>query len=146
MPNKIIKIYTDGGCHGNPGPGAWGALVQHEGTEQALTGFDPETTNNRMELLATIKALESLTVSAAVELYTDSKYVKDGITVWIHGWKKRGWKTAANKPVKNQDLWERLDVLNTKFQVGWFWVKGHSGHPENERVDALLQETIINNK
>ncbi|WP_300515797.1 ribonuclease HI [Aliiroseovarius sp.] len=137
--------YTDGACSGNPGPGGWGALLQAmEGgklvKERALKGGDANTTNNRMELLAAISALETLGKPCAITVVTDSQYVKNGVTGWIHGWKRNGWKTSARKPVKNADLWQRLDEAQARHQVTWEWVKGHAGHPENERADALARE------
>ena len=137
---KQVEIFTDGACKGNPGPGGWGALLRKGGTEKELSGGESETTNNRMEMTAAIRALEALTRSCDVALYTDSKYMIDGITRWIHGWKKKGWKNAAKKPVANADLWQELDVLNQRHNVEWHWVKGHSGHPENERVDRLASD------
>ena len=134
-----IEIYTDGACSGNPGPGGWGAILRWKGHEKELYGGERETTNNRMELMAAIQALESLKRASAVDLYTDSTYVRDGITSWIHGWKRNGWKTAAKKPVKNVDLWRRLDSAITAHSVEWHWVKGHAGHPENERADELAR-------
>ncbi|MEL6684184.1 MAG: ribonuclease HI [Pseudomonadota bacterium] len=139
-----LFAYTDGACSGNPGPGGWGALlIAREGDkvlkERALSGGEAETTNNRMELLAAITALETLDRPTKVTLITDSVYVKDGITKWIHGWKARGWKTAAKKPVKNEELWKRLDAAATRHDVTWEWVKGHAGHPENERADELAR-------
>jgi len=142
MPD--LYAYTDGACSGNPGPGGWGALlIAREGNavvkERELSGGAADTTNNRMELLAAISALESLSRDTAITIVTDSSYVKDGITNWIHGWKKRGWKTAAKKPVKNEDLWRRLDEATQRHAVTWEWVKGHAGHPENERADELAR-------
>ncbi len=142
MPD--LFAYTDGACSGNPGPGGWGAiLIARDGDtvlkERELNGGAPETTNNQMELLAAISALEALERPAAVTLVTDSSYVKDGITSWIHGWKKRGWKTAGKKPVKNEALWKRLDAAASRHDVTWEWVKGHAGHPENERADELAR-------
>lgn len=142
MPD--LFVYTDGACSGNPGPGGWGALMiaRNGGTvlkERALSGGEADTTNNRMELLAAINALEALDRATPVTIVTDSSYVKDGITSWIHGWKKRGWKTAAKKPVKNEDLWRRLDTAVARHTVTWEWVKGHAGHPENERADELAR-------
>ncbi|MBT3658823.1 MAG: ribonuclease HI [Rhodospirillaceae bacterium] len=132
-----IEIFTDGACLGNPGPGGWGVLLRWRNEERELSGGEPDTTNNRMELMAAIQGLESLKRASTVTLTTDSTYVKDGITKWIHGWKKKGWKTAAKKPVKNVDLWQRLDAATADHTVDWRWVKGHSGHAENERVDEL---------
>ncbi|MBS1302221.1 ribonuclease HI [Loktanella sp. SALINAS62] len=142
MPD--LFAYTDGACSGNPGPGGWGCLmIAREGgtviKEKELSGGEAQTTNNQMELLAAISALESLTKRSAITIVTDSSYVKDGITSWIFGWKKRGWKTAANKPVKNEALWKRLDAATREHDVSWQWVKGHAGHPENERADALAR-------
>ena len=134
---KTVEVFTDGGCRGNPGPGGWGAVLRFGGHERELRGWEENTTNNRMELLAAISALEAMTESCKVVLTTDSTYVKDGITRWIRNWKANGWKTAAKKPVKNKDLWERLDAECLRHQVDWRWVKGHAGHPENERADGL---------
>ncbi|MFN3663490.1 ribonuclease HI [Yoonia sp.] len=139
-----LYAYTDGACSGNPGPGGWGALlIARDGDavvkERSLSGGEALTTNNRMELLAAISALETLGRATEITIVTDSAYVKDGITSWIHGWKKRGWKTAANKPVKNEDLWRRLDSAVARHKVRWEWVKGHAGHIENERADALAR-------
>lgn len=139
---KTVEIFTDGACSGNPGPGGWGALLRYNHQEKTLSGGENPTTNNRMEMMAAIKALESLKYTCEVQLYTDSKYVMDGITSWIHGWKKRGWKTAQKEPVKNVDLWQQLDALTQFHQVSWHWVKGHSGHVENERVDELARNAI----
>ena len=135
--NGRVVIYTDGACSGNPGPGGWGAILRWNGTEKEMKGGEPETTNNRMELMAAIQALETLKRGVEADLYTDSTYVQKGITEWIHSWKKRGWKTAAKKPVKNRDLWEQLEAQTARHAVDWQWVKGHSGHPDNERADAL---------
>jgi len=140
--SEKIKIFTDGACRGNPGPGGWGALIQCKNDEKTLYGGDPQTTNNRMELMAAIAALESLPPSSDIDLTTDSKYVKDGINEWMVNWKRRGWKTAAKKPVKNVDLWQRLDKAVNQHNVAWFWVKGHSGHPGNEQADALANRGI----
>ena len=134
---KTVEVFTDGGCRGNPGHGGWGAVLRFGGHERELRGSEENTTNNRMELLAAISALEAITESCKVVLTTDSTYVKDGITRWIRNWKANGWKTAAKKPVKNKDLWERLDAECLRHQVDWRWVKGHAGHPENERADGL---------
>ncbi len=135
----MIDIYTDGACSGNPGPGGWGALLRAGGKETELCGGEPGTTNNRMELLAVIEALQSLRQPTAARVYTDSQYVQKGISEWIHGWKRRGWKTAGKEPVKNEDLWRRLDTLVSGHQLEWHWVRGHNGHPENERADALAR-------
>lgn len=138
-----IKIYTDGACSGNPGPGGWGVLMRWNGHEKELSGGEPETTNNRMEMMAVIMGLEALKKdNARVEIYTDSKYVKQGAEEWLAGWKARGWKTAAKKPVKNQDLWERIDSLLNGHEVQFYWVRGHSGHVENEIVDKLAVAAI----
>jgi ribonuclease HI len=139
---KSVEIFTDGACSGNPGPGGWGAILRWDGTERELSGGAAETTNNRMELTAAIEALRALRRAVRVDLYTDSVYVKDGITKWIHGWKAKGWKTAAKKPVKNQDLWRALDEALAEHEVTWHWVKGHAGHPENERADALARAAL----
>jgi len=137
-----IKMYTDGACSGNPGPGGWGVLLQWRDHEKELCGGDAETTNNRMELMAAIQGIESLNRPSEVDLYTDSTYVRDGITKWIFGWKKNGWRTAAKKAVKNEDLWKRLDRALTAHTVEWHWVKGHSGHPGNECADELARRGI----
>ncbi len=139
---KHISIYTDGACSGNPGPGGWGALLVYGDTEKELSGGEKETTNNRMEMMAVIVALESLKSPCKVNLYTDSKYVLQGATEWMKSWKAKGWKTADRKPVKNQDLWQRLDEALQRHAITWHWVKGHDGHPENERVDALARRAI----
>ncbi len=132
-----VEMFTDGACLGNPGPGGWGVLLRWRQRERELSGGEPETTNNRMELTAAIEGLEALKRGARVRLHTDSIYVRDGITRWIHAWKRNGWRTAARKPVKNEDLWRRLDAAIAGHDIEWHWVRGHSGHPENERVDAL---------
>jgi len=134
---KIVEIYTDGACRGNPGPGGWGAWLKYTNAEKEMYGGESETTNNRMELMAAIQALEVLTQPCSVKLYTDSKYVLQGITEWMDNWKKRGWKTAAKKPVKNEDLWRRLDTAIQKHTINWSWVKGHSGNIGNEKADEL---------
>lgn len=139
-----LFAFTDGACSGNPGPGGWGALLQAKDgdtvvKERELCGGEPETTNNRMELLAAINALEALDRASTLTVVTDSAYVKGGITEWMHGWKRKGWKTASNKPVKNEDLWKRLDQAAARHAVTWQWVKGHAGHPENERADELAR-------
>ena len=138
----MVELFTDGACRGNPGPGGWGALLRFNGVEKELYGGEPETTNNRMELMAAIAGLESLTRSCELTLTTDSKYVMQGITEWMPQWKKRNWKTAAKKPVKNVDLWQRLDAATQGHTIDWQWVKGHSGHAENERADALANQAI----
>jgi ribonuclease HI len=137
-----IEIYTDGACKGNPGPGGWGVLLRAGDVERELHGGDPDTTNNRMELQAAIEGLKALSSPSQVSLTTDSVYVKNGITTWLDGWKRNGWRTAARKPVKNVDLWEALDEQNQRHQVQWHWVKGHSGHAENERADQLANKGI----
>lgn len=142
MSDTIVEIFTDGACSGNPGPGGWGALLRCKGQEKELSGYEAETTNNRMELMAAIMALESLKRPTQVKLYTDSNYLKDGVTKWLQGWKNRGWKTADKQPVKNKDLWERLDAARTPHSIDYIWVRGHSGHAENERVDALARAAI----
>ena len=135
-----VDIFTDGACSGNPGPGGWGAVLRAGPHERELRGGDPATTNNRMELMAAIAALEALKRPSAVRLHTDSNYLKDGITRWMPQWKRRGWKTADRKPVKNVDLWQRLEAATAPHRVDWFWVRGHAGHPENERADKLARE------
>lgn len=139
---KNVEIFTDGACRGNPGPGGWGALLRFDGKERELFGGEPHTTNNRMELQAAIEGLSALKEPCAVVLTTDSVYVKNGITSWLDGWKKKGWKTAARKPVKNVDLWQLLDEQNQRHQVRWEWVKGHSGHRENDIADDLANRGI----
>ncbi|MGH7044984.1 MAG: ribonuclease HI [Stellaceae bacterium] len=149
-----VEIFTDGACSGNPGPGGWAAILRYrparrdtsrgdpEYVEKELSGFDPATTNNRMEMTAAIAALETLKRPCQVRLYSDSQYLRDGITRWIHGWKARGWRTADRKPVKNIDLWQRLDAAAARHEIEWEWVRGHAGHPENERADALARAAI----
>jgi ribonuclease HI len=139
---KHVTIFTDGACRGNPGPGGWGALLRYGHHEKTLSGFDPHTTNNRMELMAAIKALASLKEKCKIELYTDSKYLQKGITEWLPQWKKRHWIKADKKPVKNADLWETLDKETARHQVAWHWVKAHNGHTENELVDSLANQAI----
>ncbi|MFZ5676803.1 MAG: ribonuclease HI [Pseudomonadota bacterium] len=139
MNSTPVVIHTDGACSGNPGPGGWGVILRYNGHEKELQGGEANTTNNRMELTAAIMALEALTRPAAVELHTDSQYVKDGISKWIHGWKRNGWKTSDKKPVKNAELWQRLDQALARHQVSWHWVKGHAGHDDNERADELAR-------
>jgi ribonuclease HI len=139
---KRVIAHTDGACRGNPGPGGWGARLEHDGRVRELNGAEAPTTNNRMELMAAISALEALREPCVVDLYTDSQYVRLGITEWLANWKRRGWKTADRKPVKNQDLWERLDRAAAQHQVAWHWVKGHDGDPGNERADALANAAI----
>jgi len=139
---STVEIFTDGACSGNPGPGGWGLVLRWRGTEKELFGGEPQTTNNQMELMAAIQGIESLKRPSKVDLYTDSTYVRDGITKWIHGWKRNGWRTSAKKPVKNEDLWKRLDGALAGHDVSWHWVKGHAGHPENERADELARRGI----
>lgn len=139
---KLIEIYTDGACRGNPGPGGWGVLLRYDSVEKELQGAEPDTTNNRMELTAAIKGLQALKQSSDVRLTTDSTYVKNGITQWLQEWKRRDWKTANKKPVKNIDLWQQLDFVNATHEVEWCWVRGHSGHAENERADRLANQAI----
>ena len=138
-PPKAVVIYTDGACSGNPGPGGWGAILTMGAVRKELQGGEAETTNNRMELMAAIQSLEALKQRCNVTLFTDSNYVKNGIMSWIHGWKKNGWRTADKKPVKNAELWQRLDAARLRHDVTWQWVKGHAGHPENERADELAR-------
>jgi ribonuclease HI len=140
--NDVVEIFTDGACSGNPGPGGWGAVLRYRDTEKELHGGEVQTTNNRMELMAAIMALESLKRPVKVRLHTDSMYLRDGITKWIHDWKRKGWKTADKKPVKNVDLWQRLEAAAARHDVQLFWVRGHAGHPENERADALARRGI----
>ncbi len=137
-----IEIFTDGACSGNPGPGGWGAVLRFKGVEKELSGGARQTTNNRMEMMAAIAALEALKRPSRVDLTTDSRYLRDGITRWIHDWKRRGWKTAAKKPVKNVDLWQRLEAAAEGHEIAWHWVRGHSGHPENEQADSLARQAI----
>ena len=137
-----VEIYTDGACRGNPGPGGWGVLLRYKGQEKTLSGSEPHTTNNRMELQAAIQGLMALTKSCTVDLYTDSQYVRQGMMSWLEQWKKKGWRNSKKEPVKNADLWETLDALATKHDMHWHWVKGHAGHPENERADALATSAI----
>ncbi|ARJ64451.1 ribonuclease HI [Magnetospirillum sp. ME-1] len=139
---ESVEIYTDGACSGNPGPGGWGAILRFKGIERELKGGEAQTTNNRMEMTAVLVALNTLTRPCTVDLYTDSEYVKKGMTEWLRGWKARGWKTADKKPVKNDDLWKALDEAAARHRISWHWVKGHAGHPENERADALAREGI----
>ena len=142
MAQKKVEIFTDGACSGNPGPGGWGAILRYGTTEKEMKGGALETTNNRMELMAAIEALKALSRPCHVDLYTDSTYVRDGITRWIHDWKRRDWRTAAKKPVKNADLWQALDEAISPHSITWHWVKGHNGHIENERADALARAGI----
>ena len=138
----MIDIYTDGACSGNPGPGGWGAILRSGDTEKELCGGEPQTTNNRMEITAVIEALRALKRPVEARVHTDSQYVQKGISEWIHGWKRRGWKTAAKAPVKNEDLWRELDRLAAPHRIEWVWVRGHAGHAENERADALANKGL----
>jgi ribonuclease HI len=140
--SELVRIYTDGACKGNPGRGGWGAILQMGGEERELFGGEPQTTNNRMELTAVIRALEPLEPPCRIEVYTDSQYVQKGISEWLPDWKRRGWRTADKKPVKNVDLWQELDRLAGAHRIAWHWVKGHAGHPENERADALANRGV----
>ena len=142
MSDDVVEVYSDGACRGNPGPGGWGVLLRSRGTEKELWGGEADTTNNRMELTAVIRALEALKRPSRVRLYTDSQYVQKGISQWIRQWKRRGWRTAERKPVKNIDLWQRLDELAAVHEVEWHWVRGHAGHVENERADRLANRGI----
>lgn len=145
-PLKQVEIFTDGACSGNPGPGGWGAILRWNGITRELYGGEPDTTNNRMELTAAINALNALKEPCAIDLYTDSVYVHDGISNWIEGWKAREWKTSAKKPVKNAELWQALDFARARHRVNWHWVKGHAGHPENERCDELARKGVDENR
>ena len=138
----MIDIYTDGACSGNPGPGGWGAILRKDATEKELFGGEALTTNNRMEMMAVIEALRALKTPVEARVHTDSQYVQKGISEWIHGWKRRGWKTANKEPVKNEDLWRELDRLAAQHRIEWIWVKGHAGHPENERADQLARRGV----
>ncbi len=140
MSENVVIVHTDGACSGNPGPGGWGVILEYNGTRKELSGGEANTTNNRMELMGAISALESLKRPCSVQMHVDSNYVKDGITKWIHGWKKNGWKTADKKPVKNAELWQRLDAALATHKISWHWVKGHAGHDDNERADELARE------
>ncbi len=142
MPAEVVRIYTDGACKGNPGPGGWGAILRADGKEKELFGGEAQTTNNRMEMTAVIRALEALKGPCEVEVYTDSQYVQKGISEWLPAWKRRGWRTADKKPVKNADLWKELERVAGAHRVTWHWVKGHAGHPENERADALANRGV----
>ena len=137
---KTVVIYTDGACSGNPGPGGWGAILTYDGNEREICGGEPDTTNNRMELMAAISALETLTRPCVIELHTDSQYLRGGVMGWMDNWKKRGWLTADKKPVKNIELWQRLDEARHRHDVSWHWVKGHAGHERNERADELARQ------
>ena len=143
---NVVDIFTDGACSGNPGPGGWGAILRFRGTERELSGFESGTTNNRMELIAAIMGLEALKRPCRVRLHTDSRYVRDGITTWIHDWKRRNWRTADKKAVKNVDLWKRLAAALEPHEVEFIWLRGHAGHPENERADALARAAISANR
>lgn len=146
MTDGRVEIFTDGACSGNPGPGGWGVVLRYNGKEKELCGGEPATTNNRMELMAAIRALEALKRPMPVTLTTDSQYVKNGMTQWLAGWKARGWKTADKKPVKNVDLWQRLEAALAPHDVRWQWVKGHAGHPENERADELARQGLAEHR
>ena len=146
MARMLVEIFTDGACSGNPGPGGWGAVLRYGAVEKELSGSEVQTTNNRMEMMAAIGALEALRRPSRVSLTTDSTYLRDGMTKWLAGWKRRGWKTADKKPVKNEDLWRRLDAALARHDVSWHWVKGHAGHPGNERADALAREAVPRNE
>ena len=139
---KVVEIFTDGACSGNPGPGGWGAVLRYGEVEKEMSGGEPATTNNRMELMAAIMAIEAVKRPCEIHLHTDSEYLRQGITTWIHSWKARGWKTADKKPVKNVDLWQKLDAALKAHTVRWHWVKGHAGHPMNERADQLARDAI----
>lgn len=141
--NPPVNIYTDGACSGNPGPGGWGAVVRYLSHETDMSGGEANTTNNRMEMMAAVQSLKALPLRCKVTLHTDSMYLRDGVTRWMKNWKRNGWLTADKKPVKNQDIWEQLDLLLTQQDITWEWVKGHAGHPENERADALARNGII---
>jgi len=142
---KIVDIFTDGACAGNPGPGGWAAILRYKDSEKEISGFESHTTNNRMEIKAVNEALRMLKEPCEVTVHTDSRYLRDGITLWIHGWKRNGWKTRDRHPVKNRELWETLDELSQKHRIKWIWVEGHAGHPENERCDALARLEITRN-
>lgn len=139
---KKVELFTDGACSGNPGPGGWGTILRYKTVEKELSGYSPSTTNNRMELTAVVEGLRALKEACQLDIYTDSRYLKDGITSWIHKWKKNGWKTSNKSPVKNKDLWEALDEASQKHHIAWHWIKGHAGHLENERADQLAREAI----
>lgn len=144
-PPKVVEIFSDGACRGNPGPGGWAAILRCKGTEKIVSGFEKHTTNNRMEMLAVIEGLRVLKEPCCVKAHVDSQYLKNGITVWIHGWKRKGWMTKDRQPVKNRELWEVLDLLAQKHRIEWIWVRGHSGHAENERCDELARLEIDRN-
>ena len=140
--SKRVRLFTDGSCHGNPGPGGWAAVLEYGDQRREITGNDPATTNNRMEMMAVLEGLRALKGPCVVEVWTDSRYVVDGMKSWLAAWKKRGWKTASKQPVKNEDLWRALDLESARHTVTWHWVKGHDGHPQNERCDELANEAI----
>jgi ribonuclease HI len=144
-PLKIVDIYTDGACAGNPGPGGWAAILRYRGSEKVISGFESQTTNNRMEMKAVIEALRMLKEACRVRVHADSQYLRNGITVWIHEWRRNGWRTKGRQPVKNRELWEALDDISQKHQIEWTWVQGHAGHPENERCDELARQEIVKN-
>jgi ribonuclease HI len=139
---KKVEMFTDGACSGNPGPGGWGAILRYKTVEKKLSGYSPSTTNNRMELTAVVEGLRAMKEPCHLTIYTDSRYLKDGITAWIHKWKRNGWRTSTKTPVKNQDLWEALDEAAQKHTIEWRWIRGHAGHPENERADQLARDAI----
>ena len=139
---KRVEMFTDGACSGNPGPGGWGAILRYKTAEKELSGYSPATTNNRMELTAVVEGLRAIKEPCHITIYTDSRYLKEGITSWIHKWKQNGWKTSTKTPVKNQDLWEALDAAARKHTIEWRWIRGHAGHPENERADRLARDAI----
>ena len=143
MNGPIVSIHTDGACSGNPGPGGWGAVLRWADHERELSGGEPHTTNNRMEMMAAISALEALKKPCTVDMHTDSQYLRQGITQWIHGWKRNGWRTADKKPVKNADLWQRLEAAMARHEVRWHWVRGHAGDALNERADALARQGVV---
>ncbi len=144
-PPKNVDIYTDGACARNPGPGGWAAILRYKESEKVISGFERQTTNNRMEMQAVIEALGMLKEACRVRVHTDSEFLRNGITVWIHGWKRNGWRTTGRQPVKNRDLWEAIDEFSQKHQIEWVWVKGHAGHAENERCDELARQEIVKN-
>jgi len=146
LPPTKVEMFTDGACSGNPGPGGWGCILRWKGQEKELCGGEPGTTNNRMEMMAVLQGLNSLKRTCLIDLYTDSQYVQKGVTEWLRGWKFRGWKTADNKPVKNEDLWRAMDEACARHKITWHWVKGHAGHPENERADALARKGLLEAK
>ncbi|MDY0040364.1 MAG: ribonuclease HI [Desulforhabdus sp.] len=139
---KKVELFTDGACSGNPGPGGWGAILRYKNVEKKLSGYEPSTTNNRMELTAVVEGLRALKEPCSLIIYTDSRYLKDGITSWIHKWKKNGWKTSGKTPVKNKDLWEALEAASEQHSIEWRWIRGHAGHPENEKADRMARDAI----